>query len=84
MYGFGSAFRCKPFRDVDILAVVKDGPTSALDIYYDLQSALKAATMQYGAPIDLTVLTTVEFDSRPLMCMNELIPLWSSETQFQR
>ena len=79
-YGFGSAFRNEPFRDIDILAVVKDGPTAALDMYYALRAALEAATTIHGAPVHLTMLTEVEFASRPLRCMDELTPLWSSET----
>ena len=80
VYGFGSAFRDEPFCDIDILAVVKDGPTGALDTYYALRTALENATRMYGAPIHLIMLTEVEFDSRPLRCMNVLTPLWSSET----
>lgn len=80
VYGFGSAFRNEPFRDIDILAVVKDGPTVALDTYYALRTSLENATRMYGAPIHLTMLTEVEFASRPLRCMNALTPLWSSQT----
>jgi predicted nucleotidyltransferase len=78
VYGFGSAFRDEPFRDIDILAVVKDGPMVALDTYYALKTALEDATRMYGAPIHLTMVTEIEFASRPLRCMNALTPLWSS------
>lgn len=80
VYGFGSAFHDEPFRDIDILAVVKDGPTVALETYYALRTALENATRMYGAPIHLTMLTEIEFASRPLRCMNALTPLWSTET----
>lgn len=80
MYGFGSAFRNEPFRDIDILAVVHDGPTATLNTYYALQTALENATKIYGAPIHLTLLTEVEFASRPLRCMNSLTPLWNIQT----
>lgn len=77
VYGFGSAFRDEPFRDIDILAVVQDGSTATLDVYYALRTALEDVTRVHQAPIHLTMLTKVEFASRPLMCMNSLIPLWS-------
>lgn len=80
MYGFGSAFRGEPFHDIDILAVIKDGPTAALDTYYALRSALWGALKTYEAPIHLTMLTDIEFAARPLRCMNTLTPLWSSKT----
>lgn len=82
VYGFGSAFRNEPFRDIDIdiLAIVKDRPTVALDTYYVLRTALENATRMYGAPIHLTMLTEVEFASRPLRSMNALTPLWNSQT----
>jgi predicted nucleotidyltransferase len=77
VYGFGSAFRGEPFRDIDILAVVKAEPTVALDAFYGLRTALENATGIYGAPVHLTMLTEVEFASRPLRCMNALTPLWT-------
>jgi predicted nucleotidyltransferase len=77
VYGFGSAFRGEPFHDIDILAVVKAEPTVALDAFYDLRTVLENATRIYGAPIHLTMLTEVEFASRPLKCMNALTPLWA-------
>jgi len=77
VYGFGSAFRGEPFRDIDILAVIKVEQALALDAFYDLQTALEGATGIYGAPVHLTMLTEVEFSSRPLRCMNVLTPLWT-------
>lgn len=76
IYGFGSAFRSEPFRDIDILAVIKAEPTVALDLFYDLRTALENATKIYGAPIHLTMLTEAEFASRPLRCMSALTTLW--------
>ncbi|ALQ50158.1 hypothetical protein SAMN05216406_10474 [Nitrosomonas ureae] len=78
-YGFGSAFRGEPFRDIDILVVVKSDPAVALDTYYALRTALDDATRMYGVPIHLTALTAAEFASRPLRCMDALMPLWSSK-----
>jgi predicted nucleotidyltransferase len=77
VYGFGSAFRGEPFRDIDILAVVKAEPSVALDTFYDLRIALENATTIYGAPVHLTMLTEVEFASKPLRCMNAMTLLWA-------
>lgn len=76
VYGFGSAFRDELFSDIDILAVAKDGPILALDTFYVLKAALHGATKIYGAPVHLTMLTEIEFASRPLRHMNEIILLW--------
>ena len=81
VYGFGSAFRGEPFRDVDILAVVEAKPIVALDAFYDLRIALESVMRIYEAPVHLTMLTEAEFASRPLRCMNELTTLWTFEPE---
>lgn len=79
IYGFGSAFRGEQFRDIDILAVVAPEATVTLDVFYDLRTALESAVRIYGAPIHLTMLTDVEFASRPLKRMNELTLIWTAK-----
>lgn len=81
VYGFGSAFRDELFSDIDILAVAKDGPMLALDTFYALKVALHGVTKIYDAPVHLTILTEIEFASRPLRRMSELILLWKNSEE---
>jgi len=55
----------------------KAEPSVALDTFYDLRIALENATTIYGAPVHLTMLTEVEFASKPLRCMNAMTLLWA-------
>lgn len=80
VYGFGSAFRGEEFQDIDILAVLGKKNGSMIETYYALREVLVSATRMYGAPMHLTVLTEPEFESRPLKCMKELVPLWANES----
>lgn len=79
LYGFGSAFRGERFRDIDILAVAKDEPKVALEVFYEIRTALEHAMRLYGAPVHLTMLTETEFASRPLRHMDELTILWTTK-----
>lgn len=78
VYGFGSFFRNEPHQDVDILAIIDDGDQDALRIYYLLYHTL--TPVFEGRTLDLLVLTSTEFGTKPLKSMSELTLIWTRDS----
>lgn len=73
IWGFGSFFRGEGFRDIDILVVVTGSGAQLLADSKAIRADFLAVEMRLGIPIDPLILTTTEFESRPLRDMDELV-----------
>jgi predicted nucleotidyltransferase len=79
VFGFGSFFRGELFNDLDLLAVAAKNATDNLETYYKLVTAIEPVAAKLGCSLDLTLLTSDEFATRPLMHMDELRRVWAAE-----
>lgn len=76
VYGFGSFFRANVYSDIDLLVVATDECTDHLTTYYQIRGHAEEVGRRLGIPIDITFLTAIEFQSRPLLEMDMLVALF--------
>jgi predicted nucleotidyltransferase len=76
LYGLGSYFRGKQFRDVDFVVVVDCEQESLLAISQQMRCLLGKLQTELCAPIDVTIFTASEFEQQPLRDMSSLVPLY--------
>lgn len=76
VWGFGSFFRSVIYNDIDLLVVVNCERGALLATSRTLRFAFDEMAAEIGVPLDLLVLTSREFQERPLREMNELVPLY--------
>jgi predicted nucleotidyltransferase len=84
IYGFGSFFRSGEFSDVDLVVIVWPVVATSVGSYYLLKNEFERVGRDLCVPIDLTVLTEEEFETRPLRDMHELILLHATKSVDER
>jgi predicted nucleotidyltransferase len=77
-WGFGSFFRSASYSDIDVLVVVECERDVLLATSRTLRFAFGDVKAAMGVPIDLLILTSREFQERPLREMDELAPLYAA------
>jgi predicted nucleotidyltransferase len=80
VFGFGSFFRDEPFNDVDLALVFSDNCVDPLPAFERVMSRLKAAEENLGVRLHVTPLTAKEFQERPLLDHERLVPLCRAVT----
>ncbi len=75
IYGFGSFFRSDVFSDIDIVIVCNSKIEKLADTHRKIGGLLGFISSKIGIPIDFTLLTHREFDSRLLREHDALIRL---------
>ena len=75
-YGFGSFFRSGTYADIDIVVVF--GPTclEPLPVFNVLLTLTDKLSETIGVRIDITPLTDREFNQKPLLESDSLIPIY--------
>jgi hypothetical protein len=76
LYGMGSYFRGESFHDVDFVAVVAHEPLILVDMGSVIRRCLQSFRTKLLADVDVTVLTSLEFDQNPLRDIAILVPLF--------
>lgn len=79
VYGFGSFFRGKNYKDIDLLVVATSCCKSHLNTYYDFRSIVTTLGLSLGILFDITFLTTCEYQERPLLEMDYLVSLYHTQ-----
>lgn len=77
-WGFGSFFRSSTYSDIDVLVVVECERDVLLDVSCTLRLAFDDMKAAMGVSLDLLILTSREFQERPLREMDELVPLYAA------
>ncbi|WP_407701663.1 hypothetical protein [Thiomicrorhabdus heinhorstiae] len=80
VYGFGSFFRCSEFNDIDLLFVSSRSSLNPLDDYYSVKSLMSSLSIEFDIPIDITFLTHAEFEKKPLLESDILVPIIEYKT----
>jgi len=76
VFGFGSYFRGESYNDVDVLIVLTGRAISILAAYYNTKKKLEILGSRLGMIFDITALTYEEFLERPLLEMDNLVPIY--------
>lgn len=72
----GSFFRGHQYNDVDFVAVVESDNESLLNVGERIRRSLAEIEQELGAPVDVLILTTSEFQQQPLRDMSTLVPVY--------
>lgn len=71
-WGFGSFFRLQSFEDIDVLVVVSCKSSDLPSLSAAIRRGMYVVGIQIGFSIDLLILTSGEFDERPLRDFDQL------------
>ena len=80
VWGFGSFFRSKSFKDIDLLVVTDSSDDDLLQTSKAIRIAFRDVECELRVPLDITILTEREYDERPLREMDQLRRLYSRKS----
>jgi len=81
VFGFGSYFRREqPYRDIDVLVVLKPDRDQILPTFCRVKSDLEQMGKRMAVSLDLTFLKFEEFADRPLRDMDSLVDIFRDQS----